>query len=90
VIFCGRSVIAHDSADRARREAALRFSELIGTDTNCHQLARIDKLGPNRWLIFTVPCVEGSQNGYDVLTCRADDGLGLWQREPIEKQSHPR
>jgi hypothetical protein len=78
VILVKRPGMAHDCADPARREAALRFSELIGSDTNCHQLARIDKLGPNRWLIFTVPCVEGSENGYHdaVVTCRADDGLG--------------
>jgi hypothetical protein len=29
------------------------------TDVYCHKLARIDHLGPNRRLIFTVPSVEG-------------------------------
>ncbi|MCK1517261.1 hypothetical protein IVB22_33115 [Bradyrhizobium sp. 190] len=31
------------------------------TDVYCHKLARIDQLGPNRRLIFTVPSVEGGQ-----------------------------
>jgi hypothetical protein len=31
------------------------------TDVYCHKLARIDHLGPNRRLIFTVPSVEGGQ-----------------------------
>ena len=25
----------------------------------CHQLARVDKLGPNRRLVFTVPSTDG-------------------------------
>jgi hypothetical protein len=31
------------------------------TDVYCHKLARIDHLGPNRRLIFTVPDVQGGQ-----------------------------
>jgi hypothetical protein len=30
-------------------------------DVYCHRLARIDVLGPNRRLIFTVPDVQGGQ-----------------------------
>jgi len=30
-------------------------------DMYCHRLARIDHLGPNRRLIFTMPSVEGDR-----------------------------
>lgn len=30
-------------------------------DVYCHKLARIDHLGPNRRLIFTVPDMQGGQ-----------------------------
>jgi hypothetical protein len=32
-----------------------------GSDIYCHRLARIDHLGPNRRLVFTIPSIEGSR-----------------------------
>jgi hypothetical protein len=48
-------------------------------DMYCHGIARIDKLGPNHRIVFTVPRVDG--DGYqDVVVnpaSRADDEAGL-------------
>jgi hypothetical protein len=36
-------------------------------DMYCHKLARIDHLGPNRRLIFTMPSVEGDRYQHVVI-----------------------
>jgi hypothetical protein len=45
-----------------------------GVETYCHSLARIDSLGPNRRLVFTVPSVDspGYQNVVVKLILPAD------------------
>jgi hypothetical protein len=32
-----------------------------GSDVYCHGIARVDQLGPNRRLVFTVPSLDGGK-----------------------------
>ena len=42
----------------------------FGADIYCHDIVRIDVLGPNRRLVFTVPNAENGSGEYQNVICK--------------------